>query len=109
MTAYEVLELEPEEVIQFVTHDLSYIAYTNSGRRLDILKSMSAQPPIQNPEDYYSYMWVKALQGYFILRQHYVESVASPWYVIRELKPETEFHFYEEFLDELDTFLAERA
>lgn len=106
MTDYETVVLEPDEVIQFVTHDLSYIAYTRTGRRLDITKSMSAQPAIVNPDDYFSYMWVKALQGYFLLRQRYVESVAEPWFVVRELKPETDFRFYEEFLDELDAYLA---
>lgn len=102
LTEYEVIELEPEEVIQFVTHDLSYIAYTRTGRRLDILKSHSVQPPIADPENFVTFMWLKALQGYFVLRQRYVEKVPEPWYVIQELRPETDFRFYEEFLDVVD-------
>lgn len=101
-----MVELEPEEVIQFVTHELSYIAYTRTGRRLDILKSHSVQPPIEDPENFTTFMWLKALQGYFVLRQHYVEKVSEPWYVIQELKPETDFRFYEEFLDVVDAHVG---
>lgn len=106
MTPYKVTEIEPDEVIQFVTHEVSYIAYTRMGRRLDILKSTSVQPPIADQQDYDSYLWVKALQGYFVLRQRYVESIAEPWHVISELEPETDFRFYEEFLDVVEEFVA---
>lgn len=104
MTDYRSIELE-DEVISFVTHEVSYIAFTREGRRLDILKSSSFQPEIEDPEDYFTYMWVKALQGYFLLRQRYVESRPQEWFVIRELEPESNYLFYEEFLDELPRYL----
>ncbi|MEW6278344.1 MAG: hypothetical protein AB1758_06975 [Candidatus Eremiobacterota bacterium] len=99
----EVREME-DEVVQFVTTEAAYIAYTAQGRRLDILKSVSVQPPIREEASYATYMWVRALQGYFLLRQRIEESKPGPWFVIRELVPEQDYLFFENFQDQVEEF-----
>lgn len=74
---------------------------------MDIAKCRSFQPPIDDHQRYASYLWVKAVQGYFVLRQWFIEGHPCEWRVIRELEvTEEELHFFDEHGDLLEAELT---
>ncbi len=68
--------------------DGAYFFILGDGRRADIVKTRNLQPPITDSEAYDTYMWVKAYQGYFVLRQEFLENQATGWRVVREVEAE---------------------
>jgi hypothetical protein len=74
----------------------------SDGRRADIIKCRPFQPSIRDHADYMSYLWVKSLQGCFVLRQHFVEGQAGEWRVILEVEEDRDdFDFFDKAGDEI--------
>lgn len=88
----DAVQLE-EEIGHFQADSLGYYAYLRRGGRIDIQRVFNFQPPIENFEDYYSFMFVESLQGFFLFRQRMFENKPRPWHVCLELKP-TEPHLF---------------
>ena len=94
-----------EKVLDFEIQGISYLAHTER-RRIDILKTFNHQPPITDEKNYSTFMWVKAYQGYYVLRQEFVELSPLPWTIIREIIPEDPgFYFFEQFDDQIGDYL----
>ena len=90
------------EVINFVMESGVYCFKTADRRRGDIAKVRTLQPSVKNHSDYFSYMWVQAVQGYFVLRQRFVDGKAQEWRLIREIEVEDpELYFFEHMGDAL--------
>jgi hypothetical protein len=90
------------EVVTFVTSPGAYYFVLGDCRRADVVKCRSMQPTIHDHNNYSAYLWVQAFQGYFVLRQRFVDHVAQEWRVIRELEvSEPAFDFFETFGDQL--------
>lgn len=64
----------------------AYYFVASDGRRGDIIRCETYQPGIPNEDDYYFYMWVHASQGYFVLKQRFIEGLAQRWQLIGELE-----------------------
>lgn len=81
----------------------SYYFLAADGRRGDIIKCRNIQPPIQDYENYETYLWLKTVQGYFLLRQHFVDGGAQEWRICREIVIEDpSFDSFEEIGDHLE-------
>ncbi len=94
------------EVITFVATEGAYFFATGDRRQVDIMKCRTLQPEISDHENYSSYLWVKGYQGYFLLKQLFVDHRPGEWRVIREVEPEPEdFEFFERYGDELEVEL----
>ncbi len=93
-----------EEVKEFVTDKYAYYGVTISGFLFNIIKCKTLQPPIENPDDYYTYMWTQCEGGYFLLRQRFIEGVSLSWFLEVQVIPYTPSHTY--FMEMAD-FLVE--
>lgn len=90
------------EVVTFVATDGAYFCILGDSRRADIIKTRNFQPPIADPEDYASYMWIKAYQGHFVLRQQFVENQPTGWRVVQEVEAEeSDDNLFESYGDHL--------
>lgn len=58
------------------------------GRRGDIVRVQTLQPGIDDPDNYLFYMWVEAIQGYFLLVQRFEEGQPQNWHLIGEMTTE---------------------
>lgn len=76
-----------EDVTHFITYEKGYYAILRGGRRLDIIRTHSFQPPIADFDDYFGYLFVQTHDGFFVLRQRILENRAGPWEAILELEP----------------------
>ncbi|MBI3924549.1 MAG: hypothetical protein HY319_03340 [Armatimonadetes bacterium] len=76
-----------DRVLQFVADQTGYRVWTESGTRLDVVRCNSIQPDIVDPEDYCTYMWIKALQGFFLLRQRICAREPQDWFLVQEVLP----------------------
>ncbi|MCA9780697.1 MAG: hypothetical protein KC800_28440 [Candidatus Eremiobacteraeota bacterium] len=63
----------------------AYYFVASDGRRGDIIRCQTHQPGISDPDDYFFYMWVQTLQGYFILKQRFLEGRPQNWSLIGEM------------------------
>jgi len=68
------------------SHNYYFVA--SDGRRGDITRCHTFQPEIEDPEDYYYYLWTEAIQGYFVLRQHFLEGKPQQWFLRAEVETE---------------------
>lgn len=90
------------EVVTFVASEGAYYFVMGDCRRGDIIKCRTLQPAIVDLLDYSAYMWIKAYQGYFVLRQRFVDNHAQEWRVVAEVKvEEPDFDFFEQYGDQL--------
>lgn len=87
VTALTTTECEIE-ITTFVVDQGAYYFVASDGRRGDIIRCETLQPGIHDPEDYDFYMWVEALQGYFILKQKFLEGQPQRWLLIGEMTSE---------------------
>lgn len=104
MSEQELLQVDvpvEDEVVQFITEQATYTAYTGRGLRLDITRANTLQPAIQDPDDFHTYMWVEARQGFFLLSQRFVKGEAQRWVVYREFIPKESHNFYIRYGDEI--------
>jgi hypothetical protein len=88
-----------EEIIHFQADGSGYYAYPRRGGRIDILHAFNFQPPIENFDDYYSFMFVESIQGFFLLRQRMLENRPQPWHICLELKPAEPQLFFNQALN----------
>ncbi len=86
--------LRDDEITIFEAGENGYYAYLRLGRRIDIQRAFNFQPPIDNFDDYYSFMFVESLQGFFLFRQRVVENKSEPWHVFLEMTPRDPCVFY---------------
>ena len=70
----EDIILRDDEIALFDAGKNGYYAYLLPGDRIDIQHAFSFQPPIENFDDYFSYMFVESLQGFFVFRQRVLEN-----------------------------------
>lgn len=88
------------EVVTFVASEGAYYFVLGDCRRADIIKCRTLQPAIRDHLNYSSYLWVKAYQGYYLLRQRFVDSHAQEWRLIAEVEvDEPEFDFFDKHGD----------
>ncbi len=85
-----------EEITIFEAGETGYYAYPRLGRRIDIQRAFNFQPPIDNFDDYYSFMFVESLQGFFLFRQRIVENKGETWRVFLEMTPREPRAFFNE-------------
>lgn len=85
-----------EEIMTFEANTTGYYAYTRPGFRFDITHAFNFQPPIDNFDNYFSFMFVESLQGFFIFRQHVFENKEEPWCIYLELIPRAPHSFHKD-------------
>jgi hypothetical protein len=95
-----------DEIVHWVYDDLGYYAYAGSGLTLNIVRSISVQLPIENPDDYSTFLWLETLQGFFLARQRLLDSSPQGWWLIRELMPDESHAFFQRFGDSIHDYLA---
>ncbi|MHB2016735.1 MAG: hypothetical protein ACYCW6_07285 [Candidatus Xenobia bacterium] len=95
-----------DEIVHFLCDPSIYIAYTRRGLKLHIIRSTTLQPDIANDQDFFSYMWVEAKEGFFLLTQHFLEGVPKLWTVYREMIPTEPQNFFFDFQDDLPAWIA---
>lgn len=96
-----------EEIAHWVSDDRGYHAYTRGGTALHIVRSASVQPPIKRPEDYPTWLWVEALQGFYLARQRIVDGVPQEWRLVRQLVPSERHGFFVDFQDVIAAYLID--
>lgn len=74
------------EIRTFVAENGAYYFVACDGRRGDIIRCQTFQPDITDFDNYSYYMWVEALQGFFLLRQRFFEGQAHPWELTGEFE-----------------------
>ena len=92
----EDIIIRDDEITLFEAGKNGYYAYLRNGDRIDIMHVFNFQPPIENFDDYYSFMFVESLQGFFVLRQHVIENNPRSWRVYLELKPREACRFFQD-------------
>ena len=88
------VQFRDEEVIHFEASENGYYAILFRGERLDILHVFLLQPPIEDVDDYVSFMFVEVLQGFFLFRQKVIEGKTQPWDAWLEFKAFEPHSFY---------------
>lgn len=95
-----------DEVFRFVTDNQNYSARTRAGMELRILKAWTYQPPVEDENNFATFMWVQTVEGFFLLRQHLVHSQALSWYLVRRVLPSPgQPHFFHDFQDLLPEYV----
>lgn len=97
--------LMQDEIVHWVWDTLGYYAFTSSGMSINIVRSTSVQPSIQRPDDYYTYLWLETLQGFFLARQRIVDSAPQGWWIVRQLIPNVGHHFFQAFQDDIASYV----
>lgn len=88
----------------------AYYFVASDGRRGDIVRCQTCQPQITDENLYFFYMWVEALQGYFLLRQEFSEGRPQQWQLIGEIEVEERGPWvFDEITEELRGRLAEEG
>lgn len=85
-----------DEITLFDAGPDGYYAYLRSGARIDIKHAFNFQPAIDDFDDYFSFMFVESLQGFFLFRQRIVENKPRPWRVCFEIIPREQHCFFSE-------------
>ncbi|MGI5843603.1 MAG: hypothetical protein ACOX9B_05440 [Candidatus Xenobium sp.] len=99
-----------EDEVLYFEMGASYTAWMRSGQALRILRACSYQPPLRNAENHPTFLWVEALEGFYLLRQHLLGTRPLPWYVLRQVVPDPEEnHFFFGFQDLLGDFIQEQG
>jgi hypothetical protein len=88
-----------EEVSQFVTETHRYYAITTSGRRINIIRTKNFQPPIEEGTDFNTYLWVEALEGFFLFFQRFQKGKPGPWILQEEFVPQKREGFFSDFFE----------
>ena len=72
-------------VIDFVTTSESYTIHIEPDLRLDVARVQSKQADDSSD----SYMWIQAVQGFFVLYQDLSGPKPGPWLLIFEVSPQS--------------------
>ncbi|MBX3170948.1 MAG: hypothetical protein KF760_26305 [Candidatus Eremiobacteraeota bacterium] len=73
------------EVLNFATSSEAYTIYIEPDVRLDVARVQNKQADGSRE----AYMWVQAVQGFFVLYQDLREARPGPWRLIFEIIPES--------------------
>jgi len=86
-----------EEIRQFVTEIHSYYGVTRSSRIFNIINFDVINEEIEDSLDYFVYMFVECVDGFYILRQRFVKGFALDWVLEVELETGEKYQslFYE--------------
>ena len=76
-----------DDVTHFVVYEKGYYALLRTGRRLDITRIHAFQPGIDDFDDYFGYLFIESIDGFFIMRQRILENRAQMWVAVAELVP----------------------
>ncbi|MBN9418907.1 MAG: hypothetical protein J0I12_25875 [Candidatus Eremiobacteraeota bacterium] len=79
------VERRTGEVLNFATSSESYTVYIDPDLRLDVARVQTK--PADGNQDIY--MWIQAVQGFFVLHQDLSLGRSSPWRLIFEVMPES--------------------
>jgi hypothetical protein len=83
-STYEFLPLR-DQVYRFVSTAQSYTAYCESGLRLDIARCRNILVSQPDPDDYWNFLWIQSLQGFFVLRQRVRVGITEDWVLVGEV------------------------
>jgi hypothetical protein len=86
-----------EEIIDFYIEDGVYFAISTSGRIFHIRKIVCIQPEILDEKEFFAYLWMEAIEGFFLLRQKIKEGKAEKWILEKEVVPFEYFNFFENY------------
>jgi hypothetical protein len=75
-------------ILTFVVDANLYYFVASDGRRGDIVRCRTLQPPVVDENDYFYYLWAETIQGYFVLRQQFLEGQAQDWLLRAEVEVE---------------------
>jgi hypothetical protein len=76
-----------EEVKDFMTERSAYYGITRSGFLFNIMRTKTIQPHIEDENDYHSYMWIQCIDGYYLLRERFINGYGIGWYLEAEIIP----------------------
>ena len=82
--AFEFLPLK-DPVFRFISTAHSYAAYCESGLRLDIARCRNMLLAQSEPDDYWNFLWIQSLQGFFVLRQRVRVGITEDWVLVGEV------------------------
>jgi len=82
------------EIVHFEAYEKGYYAILRRGDRLDIIHSLHLQPPVEDPGNYFAFMFVETLQGFFLLRQRVFENRPENWEVYLEITAAEPHRFF---------------
>ena len=87
MNRTDNFELIPlgDPVLRFISTSESYSAYCQSGLRLDIARCRNILLDQEDPDDYWNFLWMQSLQGFFVVRQRVRVGVTEEWVLVGEL------------------------
>ncbi|MCL5038069.1 MAG: ATP-binding protein [Chloroflexi bacterium] len=91
------------EVTRFHYDPNSYYALLIDGQKLNILRSVSIQPEIEDPGDFNTYMWAEAREGFFLFRQKFIENRPMGWVLESHVIPRKAVGFFEQYRKVLET------
>ncbi|MBI2265206.1 MAG: hypothetical protein HYU64_08545 [Armatimonadetes bacterium] len=97
---FETTEIN-EPVQGFYGNPDGYYAVSTNGRIINIVRSASIQPEIRNHEDYVTYLWVEAQEGFFVFSQRVLNQRCEEWMVRRRITPSDKAEFFASHKDEL--------
>lgn len=97
-----------EEIIDFYIEDGVYFAVSTSGRIFHIRKIVGIQPEIINEEEFFTYLWMETIEGFFLLRQQIKEGKVSKWTIEKEIIPFEYFNFFENYQEKIKKMLTKR-
>lgn len=93
-----------QPVRHFVTGEDTYYGITQNGFLFNIIRCFSVQPPIENHDDYFTYLLAECREGVFVLRQRFLMGSAGSWYLEAEIisgeKSSSEFDRIREYLSD---------
>jgi hypothetical protein len=90
-----------EEVKDFYIDEEWYYCVTEKGRCLNITKSVSIHPPVKDIYDYFSYLWIETLEGFFLFKQEIVDLKPKKWILEKQIIPDEEYEFFYKHLKKL--------
>ena len=94
------IETIEDEILNFYIDGNIYYAVSKLGIVLNIIHIVSIQPKINDFNDYFTYLWIEALEGFFILRQRIKEKIAEPWVIEKKIIPKNNYNFFNLFEEE---------
>ena len=91
-----------EEVKGFYGNKKGYYLVTDSGYCLNIIHLVSLQPKIENENDYLTFLFVEAKEGFFLLTQRIKDFKAGRWVIEKEMIPCDPQNFSQEYQREFE-------
>lgn len=90
-----------EEIIDFYIENGVYFAVSVKGKNYYIKKIVTIQPEILDENDFFTYLWMETLEGFFLLRQRIKNGKPQKWVIEKEVVPFEYFNFFEIYQEEI--------